>query len=374
MEQRGRCIADRYHRTREVRAPQLDRGGAAGGLTAGRERRDRRVAQRADHRVLRGQPLAADAGGDHLAVDEDCRALRQCPPPGGDGAARPGEIVEDRNIARGMGEPHRQRPQRRREAREAGFRPDQRERPAVDRRRIAQVGVCGLLLASCQGSDRDCLVAPLLAMTAPFCHFCVIASEAKQSRDNNRRRGRGGGFGRAPRRRHSQGPGFLCKDVRTLGVAEVGVADEPRRQFAGAIGIREEARDVPDLRLVVGRAVVGPDRVPPPRRPDLGEDDLRVGGKAEPGLERPDPRAVGPTRIAAQSPARPGCRSGFGCPPTRYRRASSTAAPRPSTRRSAGAPSAAHRWCGRGDGAGRETRRIFSAGHPQNGNRVPEIR
>jgi len=47
--------------------------------------------------------------------------------PGRNSAARPGKIVEHRNIARGMGEADRQRTQSRREAREVGLGPDQRE-------------------------------------------------------------------------------------------------------------------------------------------------------------------------------------------------------------------------------------------------------
>ena len=65
-----------------------------------------------------------------VAVDEDRRAGGQRLPPGRDRAVRPGEVVEDRRVAGGVGQTQRQRPQLAREAREIGFRRDQRERAA----------------------------------------------------------------------------------------------------------------------------------------------------------------------------------------------------------------------------------------------------
>ena len=55
VEQGGRGVADRDDGAVEPVAPELERGGAAGGAPFRRERGDPRVAQRADDVVVGGQ-------------------------------------------------------------------------------------------------------------------------------------------------------------------------------------------------------------------------------------------------------------------------------------------------------------------------------
>ena len=131
MKQRGRRVADRDDGARRDAAATARPRRPSACCAAPRPRR--RVAgsrKRADHLVSAGSrsrvmPAATIALSTRIGAPAASAA-----PPGRHGAARPGEVVEDRDIAGRMRQPQRQRPQRCREPREIGLRPDQRERAA----------------------------------------------------------------------------------------------------------------------------------------------------------------------------------------------------------------------------------------------------
>ena len=95
-------------------------------------------------------------------------------------------------------------------------------------------------------------------------------------------------------------PSVQASSVSTIALlgVEAGIAGEQRGQFAGAVARGEDPGDGAHLGLVVGRVrlpAIPPTVTARPRR-----RRPRRRRAAEPGLERPDPRLVGPARIVAQ--------------------------------------------------------------------------
>ena len=141
VEQRGRGVADRDHRSLEAVAPQRTRPRPTGWSRSRRQIGDPRVAQQAEHLVVPGQPCPGDARGDHVRVGQDRsarvrgRSVLRTPGRGGSPGRRRGR--SDRCRA-----PSGLRPARRRRAgARAGPRADRRERVAVDRGPVVDVRV-----------------------------------------------------------------------------------------------------------------------------------------------------------------------------------------------------------------------------------------
>ena len=71
-------IADDDDRAGELVAPQLERGGASGGLELRGQGGGSRVAQGAEDLVFGRQPGACDAVGHHVRIAENGSAVAEC--------------------------------------------------------------------------------------------------------------------------------------------------------------------------------------------------------------------------------------------------------------------------------------------------------
>ncbi len=140
VEQRGRRVADGDHRALQPVAPQLERRGRAGGAELGGQLGHARIAQRADHLVLRRQPRAGDAMRHHLGVAQDRRAAqraRPAPPRPKPGANSMNSATIDQ--AAGMDHAHGDLGLLGREAREIGLGADDGEGALIDGGAVADI-------------------------------------------------------------------------------------------------------------------------------------------------------------------------------------------------------------------------------------------
>ena len=289
---------------------------------------------------------------DHRRIDEDRRARGERRAPGRDRLRRPGEVVEDRDVARGMGEPHRQRPQRARKPGKIGLRPDQREASAAK----SPPGRGGRCRAATVSHPRQ--------GGAPRTAARVRGSARRKSWATARHRARA-----LARRGDAQGPGFLALDL-----AASSASDRDRRRTAPAVRRRGRARRRSGRRRAPAPYpwLVGAGLDRPQGRLDLGDHEPRRP-------EGASPVSNGQTRLPAQRGSSRSART-TGMPvkrlaadragaeqlPARLRAGPSrrrSGAVRPARRRRGADGACACRWRGRG-----------ARGQPQNGNPPPETR
>ena len=140
VEQRGRGVADRDDRAVEPVAPQLERGGAAGGAEPAGERGHARVAQRADAR------RCPPAAGARVTPEATISASQRIGAPARsavagrrDDAGGEAEVVDQVDLPAGVDHPDRDLRDVRRQAGEVGLGADGGERPPVDLGAVADV-------------------------------------------------------------------------------------------------------------------------------------------------------------------------------------------------------------------------------------------
>ena len=143
-KQRGRRIADGDHRAAEPRQPELDRRRGARRAELRGEFGRGRIAERADHVIVRRQACARDPFGDHARIAKDRRAGAKRLARRLRGARREDEVAGRLHHAAGVDDPHRDPFFDRRETREVGLAANDREGAAIDRRSVLLVCVARL--------------------------------------------------------------------------------------------------------------------------------------------------------------------------------------------------------------------------------------
>ncbi|MNF64638.1 hypothetical protein D3C84_463780 [compost metagenome] len=139
IEQRRRCITDDHYAALQVRSPQFERGGGSGVTQLARQLGNAVIAQGADDLVIRWQPGAGHAFGDHPRITQDRCTGGQSIAPGLARAFRKLQAVNRIDHAAGVNHPHREFFQIGRDSLEVGLGANDREGVAIDLLTVADV-------------------------------------------------------------------------------------------------------------------------------------------------------------------------------------------------------------------------------------------